>query len=120
MNEEKYLSYLDKVSAPPGFEQAVLNRLRKERKHRLWLRRLELGLTAAVIVLVVLQLTFQPLSKWGSGPTELASNGHAASEERFIIEPVDLKKEIKMAYEEPQTIFILEQVSDNWIQQIKY
>jgi hypothetical protein len=120
MDEERYLSQLEKVNAPPGFEQAVLDRLRKRKKQRLWLGRLEWSLAAAVVLIVLVQLIFQPLPVWRLKPAELASTAQPAVKDRFIIEPVDLKKEIKNAYEEPQTIFILEQVSDNWVQQIKY
>jgi len=120
MDDERYLSQLDKVSAPPGFEQAVLGRLSKKKKQRSWLKRLEWGLATAVFLLVVMQLAFQPLLRLGSRPAELASTGQPVVQDRFIIEPVDLKKEMKNAYEEPQAIFLLEQVSDNWVQQIKY
>lgn len=120
MEYEKYLNRLERVSAPPGFEQAVLSRLRLKKRQRLWLRRLEWGLSFAILLLVVVQLAFQPLFKWGSRPAEVASTGQPKAEDRFIIEPVNLNKEIKTAYEEPQAIFILEQVSDNGVQQIKY
>lgn len=123
MEYERYIKQLDKISAPPDFERSVLERLRKKKRQRLWLLRLEWGVAVTVLVLLIVQLAIQPFFRWNYLMTDMASVGQVGQREiqdSFITEAVDLKREIKTAYEEPQAIFILEQVSDNWVQQIKY
>ncbi len=120
MEYERYISQLDKVSAPPDFERSVLEKLRKKKRQRLWLFRLEWAVAVTVLILIVVQLTIQPFFRWNYRMTGMASVDRREIQDSFITEAVDLKKEIRTAYEEPQAIFILEQVSDSWVQQIKY
>lgn len=120
MDSEEYLNELDQVTAPPGFEQSVLDRLRIRKARQTRLIRLELSLAGVAGLVLIGLLIFSPVFHKPDYP--VAGTGQELSSEKVIhlIEPIDLKKEMLRGTDEPQTVFILEQVSDSWIQQVKY
>ena len=123
MEDERYFKPLDRVLAPPGFEQAVLTKLRERKAKKTRLTRLEFSLAGATALIVAAFIIFSPAVRKSLPPVE---SGAGLSSEMtpekvvHLMEPIDWKKEMLKAAEEPQTVFILEQVSDSWIQQIRY
>ncbi|MGB8952443.1 MAG: hypothetical protein WCC06_07235 [Candidatus Aminicenantales bacterium] len=117
MESFNLLNKLDQVSAPIGFEQGVLAelRLKKERKPQMAraLRYSLAGLAAGVLAGVI-GLNVFVLQK--GGPSRLADRGRGAGTEvREVIsitEAVDYSHEIRSVSHEPETVYILEQVSD--------
>lgn len=120
MSEEKYVSPLPEVSAPPGFEQSVLVRLREEKNRQVRLRRLEWSLAGGVALILIAILVFNFLIKKPEYSVAEMEKSYDQEKIIHVVEPVDLRKEIKNMVDEPQTIFILEQVSDGLIQQVRY
>ncbi|RFT15344.1 MAG: hypothetical protein OP8BY_0453 [Candidatus Saccharicenans subterraneus] len=121
MDVERYLRGLDRVSAPPGFEQAVLTRLAERRKARVRWRRLEFSLAGAAALVLAAIIIFSPMARKSPVSTMASVN----QEERpgqvvHVVEPLDLRREMRRTSDDSQTVFILEQVSDNMIQQISY
>lgn len=121
MDAEKYLQQLDRVIAPPGFEQAVLARVNERKKTRVRLRRLGFSLAGATALILAGVIIFSPLLK--KAPLETMADFPAEDQQGKlvkVIEHLDLRKEMRRAAGDYQTVFILEQVSDGWIQQISY
>jgi len=123
MEDRRYLSQLSRVKAPAGFEQTVLTRLRERQKRRVRIIRLELGLAGVAALFLVGFLIFWPgVRKSPEGSPTLAGFNPEVTPEReiHVVEPIDLRKELRRRTEGPQAVYILEQVSDSWIQQIRY
>lgn len=121
MDVERYLQGLDRVSAPPGFEQAVLTGLAERKKSRVKWRRLEFSLAGAAALVLAAMIIFSPFTR-KSPVNSMASLGQEEPPGKVVhvVEPLDLRREMRRASDDSQTVFILEQVSDNWIQQISY
>ncbi len=140
MEEPNPLENMDRVQAPPGFEGRVLAEL-AIRKRRLVLRRRTwrfslVGATAIVLVgLVTLNVSLwkKPspaavsslnkqftASQVAEAMLDKTSRSQALGEAISIIEPVDYSGEIRSISHEPQTIYILEQVTEAAYSQFKY
>jgi hypothetical protein len=135
MEELNLLEKLERIKAPPDFEQKVLNTLseRKE-KRRLRVRNLRFSFAGAFAVLLAcfVVLNVFVLQRKGKGPTDASGleRGVPAGAEKGetlrardylpIIEAVDYSGEIQRTSYESQTIYILEQVSEERLEQIKY
>lgn len=133
MEEHKLLEKLERVKAPPNFEQKVLNLLSERKaKRRLRVRNLSLSFAGAFAVLLVcfIVLNVFVLQRKESADFSGLERGTPASFPRGetyrareyipIIEAVDYSGEIQRPSAESQTIYILEQVSEKTIEQIKY
>ncbi|MGB9892908.1 MAG: hypothetical protein ACPLRA_00735 [Candidatus Saccharicenans sp.] len=123
MTEEKFFQQLDRAVAPPGFEQVVLAKLREQKTRRTRLKRLEFSLAGLAAMIIAAILIFSPVARKSISPVESAAGLSSATTPEKVIhlmEPIDLKKEMRRTNEEGQTVFILEQVSDNWVEQVKY
>jgi len=121
MDPERFLKNLERVVAPAGFEAAVLSRVREQKVKRVRLRRLEFSLAGAAALLLAGILIFSPGLRKSpastvAGLTPEGQQGKVV----HLVEPLDLRREMRRAASESQTMFILEQVSDSWIQQISY
>ncbi len=134
MDVPNLLKKLERVKAPPDFEQKILAQLslRKRRKQRIKYLRLSLAgaCSAALVFFIVMNVFILPQK----GPAEVADfKKGLASPSTFqkieepgrgetipIIEAVDYAGEIQSASREPQTIYILEQVSESTSTKIKY
>jgi hypothetical protein len=133
MEETNLLQSLERVNAPPDFEQKVLAgvRSRKMARER---RRRTLGLSfagaAAVLIISLISLNilvFQKKSPAGTeGLTTSVLESPAAGQTMIrgdlipIIEAVDYSGEIRGSSVDPQSIYILEQVSDTSSTEIIY
>ncbi|MBC7361026.1 MAG: hypothetical protein H5U06_01885 [Candidatus Aminicenantes bacterium] len=120
MEEQKYVSQLPRVSAPPGFEQMVLARLREEKSRRVRLKRLEWSLAGAVALFLIAILVLTSGLKKPEYSVAGIEKNYGQEKVIPVVEPIDLRKEMMKATDEPQTVFILEQVSDGLIQQVRY
>lgn len=124
MDDQKYLSQLNQVVAPPDFEQSVLTRLKRNREKRVKLRKLEFSLAGAATLIIIGLIIFSPSAKRPSSLEDfsLIEMVQEASQDKAIhlVEPLDLRQEMRRSTDEIQTVFILEQVSDNWVQQVRY
>jgi len=137
MEEFDLLKKLGRVKAPPDFEQKVMAQLalRKERKsHRLKYFRLSFvslaGAVAAALIIVCLNvfvlqkkgpLKLEGLKEKEDVPTAFQAEKNLIPREAIaIIESVDYSHEVRSLSDEPETIYILEQVSDIAHKGIKY
>ncbi len=124
---------LDTVKAPPDFEQKVLARLslrkRMELRRRVALRWSMAGSFAALALTAVLLNVFVFESKGPSAVAEkekgLAPSAafvERAADERTvsIIETLDYRTEMRGRSSEPETIYLLEQISDTSPREIRY
>jgi len=133
MEELNMLEKLERVKAPPDFEQEVLNLLseRKE-KRRLRVKNLGLSFAGAFAVLLVCFIVLNVFVFQRKGPADISSlergvpagakKGETLRARNYlpIIEAVDYSGEIQRPSYESQTIYILEQVSEERLEQIKY
>ena len=133
MDELNLLQKLGSVKAPPGFEQRVLSHLSLRKKKRARVRNLSLSLagafSAALVFFIVLNIFILP----ERGPVGIAdfekkslSPGYRAEEAPQprptipITEAVDYGEDVRSLSQEPRTIYLLEQVSDEVSSTIKY
>lgn len=136
MEEFDFLKKLEAVKAPPDFEQKVMAQLalRKERKSRklryfrFSFASLAGAAAAAGIIFAFLNifvfeekraLEFTELKKDVSAVLE-RGKGMISGEAIPIIESLDYSREVRSLSAEPETIYILEQVSDVAHKEIKY
>ncbi len=133
MSEMDILKKLDAVKAPPGFEQAVMAQLslrkRLERRRRTAVRWSLAGSLASLAVVFVLLSTVVFRDRTPSGladrgadyrPSGAMIQRAGADEIIPIIETLDYTTEIRSRSPEPQTIYLLEQVSDTTPREIRY
>jgi hypothetical protein len=120
MEEQKYVSQLPRVSAPPGFEQTVLVRLKEKKTRQVRWRRLEWSLAGAAALVLIAVLIFRPVLKKSEYSEAEIKRDYGQEEVISVIEPLNFREEIMKATDEPQTVFILEQVSDSLVQQARY
>jgi hypothetical protein len=139
MDVPNLLKKMERVNAPPDFEQKILAQLsfRKRRKLRAKYLRLSLAgaFSAALVFFLVVNVFILPQK----GPAEVADMEKGLSAQPTlqrggaprggelrrgetipIIEAVDYAGEIQSASREPQTIYILEQVSEGTSTKIIY
>jgi len=122
MEEKKYISRLPVVEAPPGFESQVLARVRDQKARAVRRRRWEFGLAGAAAALVITVL-ISPGPKRPEYPASRAQvkADNSSVETIEVMEPLNLENEMRRATADPQTVFILEKVSDQpLIQQVRY
>jgi len=133
MEELNLLEKLERVKAPPDFEQKVLSLLSERKEKRcLRVRNLRFSFAGALAVLLVCfivlnvfvfrgkeSLDFSGVEK---GVPAGAKRGEKLRERDYlpIIEAVEYSGEIQRPSYESQTIYILEQVSEERLEQIKY
>ena len=134
MDVPNLLKKLERVKAPPDFEQKILAQLslRKRRKLRIKYLRLSLAgaFSAALVFFMAVNVFILPkkgslevadLEKGLASPSTFQGRGEPRKGETIpIIEAVDYAGEIQSASREPQTIYILEQVSEVTSTKIKY
>ncbi len=126
------LKKIERVEAPPHFEQRIMTELSSRKRRRA--RKTRLGLTfagvsgAAAIMLLVVGLFFLPQRepaemislKKNSTPSLRRDVPLREREVIPIIEAVDYAGEIRRIKDQPPTIYILEHVSDSTDTKIKY
>ncbi len=125
MEEMEILKKLEKVKAPPDFEQKVMAELSLRRRSRLRRRLgLQLSLAGAVASLLVgfVLWNFVVIGKrnpLGISPagrewTDSAAAGPISGSGRTlpIIETLDYSLEVRNRGQAPQAVYLLEQVSD--------
>jgi hypothetical protein len=134
MDEMNLLANLNRVKAPPDFEQKVMARVsllrRTQRERR---RRLGFSLAGAfaslLVVFVLLNVfvlqnrTSQSVSGVNSALSPASARIMPAAASRGavpIIETLDYSSELRRRSPEPETVYLLEQVSDTTPQGIKY
>lgn len=133
MSESDILKRLDTVKAPPDFEQKVMAQLslrkRQERRRRAVLGWSMAGSFASLAALVVLLNVFVFQDRSPSGIAEKGKGISPASPmvqnvayERTvsIIETLDYRTEMRSGSSEPETIYLLEQISDTTPRGIRY
>ena len=133
MSEWDILKRLDTVKAPPDFEQKVMARLslrkRMERRRRAVLRWSMAGSFASLAAVAVLLNVFvfqgrTPSGVAGRGKDVASASSliqKAAAEQTIsIIETLDYRTEMRGRSPEPETVYLLEQVSDTAPRGIKY
>lgn len=131
IKEFDLLKKLERVKAPPDFEQKVLSQLslRKKQMKTRYLRLSLAGAFSAVVVLLVVINVFILPQKGPMGFIGLKksiSSGLQKEEPMGvkslipIIEPLDYRSEIKSFSEGLSTIYILEQVSEKTSSKINY
>lgn len=126
MDDINVLRKLDRVAAPPDFERQVLARLARRRAELPQIRRIQVfryslaGAAAALLVCFLALNTFV----LRSGPDRMAlaakDTQTPASDAVHITEPVSYRNEVRSVSYEPQTVYILEQVSNASNKYIRY
>ncbi len=134
MDVPNLLKKLEGVKAPPDFEQKILVQLSLRKRGKLRIKYLRLSLagafSAALVFFMAVNVFILPkkvplevadLEKGLASPSILQREGGPRKGETIpIIETVDYAGEIQSASREPQTIYILEQVSEGTSTKIKY
>ena len=133
MNEWDIMKSLDTVNAPPDFEQKVMAQLslrkRTERRKRIVLRWSMAGSFASLAAVAVLLNVFvfqgrTPQSAAVRGkdvaPASALIQNAAAEQTISIIETLDYRTEMRSRSTEPETVYLLEQVSDTTPRGIRY
>lgn len=133
MDELNLLKKLDRVQAPPGFEQKVMAQL-SLRKRSTRERRRVFGLSlagafASLLAVLILLNVFvlkkkTPLevadTERGYYPASGVVSKTTADKTMRVIETLDYATEIRSRSAEPEVIYLLEQVSDTTMREIKY
>jgi|WetSurMetagenome_2_1015567.scaffolds.fasta_scaffold225791_1 hypothetical protein len=120
MDDISLLRKLDRVAAPPGFEDRVLGELARRRTARIAevrtrpFRYTLAGAAAALLAGFLVVNTF--VLRRGDGSRELAG----VRDSLPITETMNYRSEARNAALEPRTVYILEQVSDASNRNIKY
>jgi len=134
MDVPNLLKKSERVKAPPDFEQKILTQLSLRKKRKLRIKYLRLSLAGAFSAALVFFIAVNVFILPKKGSVEVADfEKGLASPSTFqkieeprrgetipIIEAVDYAGEIESASREPQTIYILEQVSESTSTKIKY
>jgi len=131
MEEFNLLEKLERVKAPPSFEQKIMAQLSLRRRQ---LRRRQLNLylagafSAILVLFIVINVFVLPergLVKFVGLDKDIST--HFQESDRLegrefipIIEPVDYTREIRSLSREPSTIYILEQISDETSAELKF
>lgn len=131
MEEFNLLEKLERVKAPPDFEQKIMAQL-SLRRRQFRTRQLRLSLAGAFSAIVVLFIVINVFVLPERGliryvgldkdmSTSLQERDRLGGREFIpIIEPVDYTREIRSISREPSTIYILEQISDETSAELKF
>lgn len=131
MEEFNLLEKLERVKAPPDFEQKIMAQL-SLRRRQIRRRQLRLSFAGAFSAIVVLFIVINVFVVPERGLVKFVGIDKEISvplQERDwlrgreiipIIEPVDYTQEIRSLSREPSTIYILEQVSDETSAELKF
>lgn len=133
MDEMTILKKLEKVKAPPDFEQQVMARLslrrRSLRRERVGLRLSLAGAFASLVLVFVLLNVFvlQNRAPLNISPSPGEQSGAAAGVQPAafgqtvpIIETLDYSSEMRSRSYEPEAIYLLEQISDTTPKGVKF
>ena len=121
MNEFNLLRKLERVKAPPDFEEKVLAQLSLRRKRNLRVKYLRFSLagaiSAALIFFIIINIFILPrkssveLADLKKGFSSAIEKGEILGKETIpIIETVDFAGEMQTHSPQPRSIYILEQV----------
>jgi hypothetical protein len=134
MDLPNLLKKLERVKAPPDFEQKILAQLALRKRKKLRVKYLRLSLagafSAALVFFIVVNFFILPkkgpvgvadLEKSLASPSTFQRTVEPKKGETIpIIEAVDYSGEIQSVSRQNQTIYILEQVSESTSPKIKY
>lgn len=132
MDELNLLKRLERVKAPPDFEQKILAQLSLRKRKKLRVKHLRLSLagalSAALVFFIVMNFFILPrkspveFADLEKGFSSVFQRGEEMREREAIpiIEAVDYTGEIQTLSQEPRTIYILEQVFEGTNTKIKY
>jgi len=127
MEDISLLRKLERVTAPPDFEERVLTQLARRRAsagqaRRVQVFRYSLAGAAAALFLCFLVLNVFVLKTGGPGDMAgpLAQNDQNRSGVLPVMETVDYGREVRSASLDPRAVYILENVSYASNPQIKY
>ena len=128
MDDISLLKKLDRVTAPPDFEQRVMTQLARRRAALPQARRAQAfryslaGAAAALLVCFLVLNVF--VLRNGPGRVQMASRDATeavkATDIVPITETVNYRNEVRDASSEPRTVYILEQVSNASYKHIRY
>ncbi len=132
MKEYNFFEKLERVKAPENFESGIITLLQERKRKHVKVRTLRFSLagalSAAVAVFVIINFLILPQNA-PVAYSELESEVPSVFERRIpqrtmesipIIERVDYSGEVRSRRQEPPTIYLLEQCSDNTNREIKY
>jgi hypothetical protein len=132
MEIHELLQKIERVEAPPYFEERVITELASRRIKRAKKNRLRLSLagafSAAAVILLVVGLFLLP-QREPVAVTSLIKNENAMMKKESprnerttvpIIEAVDYAGEFRRGYDQPPVIYILERVSDSTDTETRY
>ena len=133
MDEMTILKKLEKVKAPPDFEQQVMARLSQRRRilrrERVGFRLSLAGAFASLLLVFVLLNVFvlrnkAPLnisrSQNGGSAVDAIAQPAGTGQTIPIIETLDYSSEMRSRSQEPEAIYLLEQVSDTTPKGVKF
>lgn len=133
MEELNLLKKLERVNAPPDFEQKIMAQLSLKKRERIRVKHLRFSLAGAfsaiAVLFIVINIFILPQGGEGDFPglERGVSSSFKRSEGRLgqrdiisIIETLDYSGEIRTLRNEPSTVYILEQVSETTYADIKY
>ena len=127
MEDINLLGKLERVAAPPDFEQRVMTQMARRRASAAQARRAQMfryslaGAAAALLVCFLVLNVF--VLRTGGRPEmagPLAQNDQNQSGGLSIMENVDYGREVRSSSYDPRAVFILENVSYASNSQIKY
>ena len=128
MDDTNLLRKLDRAAAPPDFERRVMAQLERRRAELPQVRRAQIfrySLAGAAAALLVCFLALN-VFVLRSGPDRLMTAGRdklgsaPAGGVVSITEPLSYRNEVRSVSYEPQTVYILEQVSNASNKNIRY
>ncbi|MBC8359534.1 MAG: hypothetical protein ISS41_06500 [Candidatus Aminicenantes bacterium] len=132
MDEFNLLKKLERVKAPPDFEQRILTQLSLRKRKNLRVKYLRFSLAGAISAVFVffIVMNFFILPRTSSMESVNLEKGFSSAFYKKdelrrrgtipIIEALDYTGEMRTFSREPQTIYILEQVSKETNTKIKY
>jgi len=133
MSEWDFMKGLDEVKAPPDFEQKIMAQLllrrRAAQRRRIVLRWSMAGSFTSLVAAVVLLNIFvfqdrkpSDIAATGKGTAPASALLQTAADERTvpIIERLDYLTEMHSRSSEPETVYLLEQISDTAPRGIRY
>ena len=122
MEGHELLAKMNRVAAPPGFEETVLTRLPAARKERARVRRANFRYAfagSAALVLVGFFL-LNPSLFQKELPLTFAEREALTVPSIPVFETMDYASEFRNAQSQPRTVYILEQVSESVSSEIIY
>ena len=131
MDELNLLKKLERIQAPPDFEERILTQLDMRRKRDLKLKRLRFSLAGAFGAALIIFVLANVFIFHGKSPMEISELKKGASpvsqkevslgkESIPVVETVDYKGEMQNLSSQQRTIYILEHVADGKRVEIKY